>query len=296
MPKVSVVIPTYNYADFIGEAIESILAQTYPVSEIIVVDDGSTDETEQVVARFGDKISYIKKENGGVCSARNTGIKNSTGDFVAFFDADDISYPTRIEKQLAKFAEDAETGLVHCGIREIDAQGNSVQQNLEGKEGWVADDMLLLKPVIIGPGGTIMVKREAFQAVGVFDERLEIYEDWEFCYRVARKFKIGFVPEVLLDYHLHGKNSHSNLKKMERSLLIAFKKAFDTKEESVLRLRRESYGNFYKVLAGSSFSAGNYRMFAKYLVKSLWQKPGNIQYYLKFPARRLLKGYGNKST
>ena len=75
MPKVSVVIPTYNYANFIGEAIESIIAQTHPASEIIVGDDGSTDDTEQVVARFGSKVRYIKKENGGVCSARNTGIK-----------------------------------------------------------------------------------------------------------------------------------------------------------------------------------------------------------------------------
>ena len=181
-------------------------------------------------------------------------------------------------------------------MQEIDGQGNAVGLNLEGKEGWVADDMLLLKPVIIGPGGTIIVKREAFQAAGVFDERLEIYEDWEFCYRVARKFKIGFVPEVLLDYRVHGKNSHLNLKKMERSLLIAFEKAFDTKDESVSRLRRECYGNLYKILAGSSFRAGNYRMFTKYLIKSLRQKPGDIQYYLEFPVRRLRKGNEKKSA
>ncbi len=296
MLKVSVVIPTYNYARFIGEAIKSILAQTHPVSEIIVVDDGSSDDTEQVIAEFRGKVRYIEKENGGVCSARNVGIANSTGDFVAFFDADDISHPTRIEKQLARFAADAEIGLVHCGIREIDVQGNVVGCNVEGKEGWVADDMVLLKPVIIGPGGTIMVKREAFQAVGVFDERLEIYEDWEFCYRVARKFKIGFVPEVLLDYRLHGKNSHLNLEKMERSLSIAFEKTFKTKDENVLRLRRECYGNFYKVLAGSFFNAGNYPMFTKYLIKSMWQQPSNIRHYLEFPTRRLLKRGSNKSA
>ncbi len=289
MQKVSVVIPTYNYAYFIGEAIESILTQTIPVSEIIVVDDGSTDNTKQVIAAFGNKIRYLKKENGGVCSARNFGVKNSSGDFIAFFDADDISHPTKIEKQLAKFAEDAAIGLVHCGIREIDADGNIIQSNLDGKEGWVADEMLLLKPVIIGPGGTIMVRREVIAAVGAFDEQLEIYEDWEFCYRIARKYKIGFVNEALIDYRLHGHNSHLNLEKMERSLKIAFAKAFETSDKKIQRLRRESYGNFYKILAGSYFHQGNYPLFVKNSLKSLWLKPGNIQYYFTSPVRRLLK-------
>lgn len=289
MQKVSVVIPTYNYARFIGEAIESILVQTHPISDIVVVDDGSTDETQQVVAKFGSKIRYIKKENGGVCSARNVGIENSTGDFIAFFDADDISHPTKIEKQLAKFAEDAEVGLVHCGIRELDADGNIIQLNQNGKEGWVADEMLLLKPTIIGPGGTIMVRREVIAAVGAFDEQIEIYEDWEFCYRIARKYKIGFVNEALIDYRLHGDNSHLNLEKMERSLKIAFAKAFETGDKKIQRLRRESYSNFYKVLAGSYFHQRNYPMFVKNALKSLWLKPSNIKYSLTSPVRRLLK-------
>jgi glycosyltransferase involved in cell wall biosynthesis len=296
MPKVSVVIPTYNYGRFIGEAIESILAQTYPASEIIVVDDGSTDDTEQAAKKFGDKVRYIKKENGGVCSARNVGIKNASGDFVVFFDADDISHPAKIERQLAKFAEDSEIGLVHCGVRDFDSQGNTTQYHLVGEEGWVADDMLLMKPVVIGPGGTIMVKREAFAAVGDFDERLEIYEDWEFCYRVARKFKVGFVPEVLLDRRIHGSNSQTNIKKLERSVLLAFAKIFETTDEKILRLRRESYGNLFKILAGSYLDAGNHRMFIKYLVKSLWLKPGNIQHYLEFPVRQLRKSDKSKSV
>ncbi len=283
-PKVSVVIPTYNYARFIGEAVESILAQTYPATEIIVVDDGSTDDTEQVAAKFAGKIIYIKKENGGVCSARNVGIKNATGDFVVFFDADDISHPTKIEKQLAKFAQDSEIGLVHCGAKDLATPENTTGRvHIGGKEGWVADDILLMKPVLIGPGGTIMVKREVFVAVGIFDENLEIYEDWEFCYRVARKFKIGFVPEVLMEYRVHGNNAHLNVKKMERSGLLAYEKIFNTNDEKVLRLRRQCFGNFYKILAGSYLRAGNYPQFVKNLAKSLWLKPSNIKHYISFP-------------
>jgi hypothetical protein len=83
----------------------------------------------------------------------------------------------------------------------------------------------------------------------------------------------------------HNGNAHLNLEKMERSVLLAYEKAFNTTNEKILRLRRKSYGNFYKILAGSYFSAGNYRMFIKKMIKSLWLKPSNIQHYIKFPIR-----------
>src|SRR5947209_13220762 len=104
--SVSVIIPTYNHGRFIADAIESVLAQTYPVSEIIVVDDGSTDETQEVVEKFGEKVRYIEQANAGVSAARNTGIENSDGDLVAFLDADDTWLPEKIEKQVAKFGAD----------------------------------------------------------------------------------------------------------------------------------------------------------------------------------------------
>ncbi|MDQ3089309.1 MAG: glycosyltransferase, partial [Acidobacteriota bacterium] len=294
MQKVSVIIPTYNYAHFIGEAIESILAQTFPLSEIIVVDDGSTDNTEQIVAKYGNKVRYIKQENSGVCAARNFGVKNSSGDFIAFFDADDICFPAKIEKQMAKFAEDAKIGLVHCGMREFDLQGNTIRYHLEGrKEGWIADEILLLMPVITASGSSIMVSREAFNAVGGFDTNLTVGEDWDFCYRVARKFKVGFVPEILVDYRYHGKNTHLNLMKMERSMKIAFEKAFDTDDEKILRLRQKSYGNFYKTLAGSYFTAGNYQRFIRYSLKSLRLMPENIYYFSGFPLRKIRRNREN---
>ncbi len=111
---------------------------------------------------------------------------------------------------------------------------------------------------------------------------------------MARKFKVGFVHEVLVNYRYHGKNTHLNVKEMERSMRIAFEKAFDTDDEKILCLRRKCYGNFYKILAGSYFTAGNYRMFMKYSVKSLWLMPENISYFLAFPFRRLKKSYENK--
>ena len=96
-----------------------MLRQTRAADEIIVVDDGSTDDTEAVVTGFGERVRYVRQENAGVCAARNRGVAESSGDVIAFLDADDIWHPEKLEKQLEKFAEDPEIGLVHCGMPRI---------------------------------------------------------------------------------------------------------------------------------------------------------------------------------
>jgi glycosyltransferase involved in cell wall biosynthesis len=287
--KVSVIIPTYNYGRFINSAIESVLAQTFPIYEIIVVDDGSTDETEEIVKKFGDKVRYIKQKNSGVCAARNNGVANSSGDFIAFLDADDIWLPEKTEKQITKFQENAEIGLVSCGKREFDSEsGETTAFLLDGKEGWVADDLLLFEvPTINVSGGAIMVSRQAFDEVGGFDVNLIVAEDWDFCYRIARKFQVGFVPEVMVDYRIHGKNSHLNIIEMERSMKIFYEKAFQTDDKNILRLRQRAFGNFHTKLAGSYFRAKNYRKFWQHSLKSLWLTPQNYGRFLKFPFRWL---------
>ncbi len=286
---ISVIIPTYNYGRFIGEAIEGVLSQTLPAAEIIVVDDGSVDETAAEVAKFGDRVRYIRQENAGVCAARNNGVANSTGEFIAFLDADDIWEPEKLEKQLAKFAEDEEIGLVHCGMREFDSEtGETVAMHLEGGEGNVADDLLLWeKPVIIGPGGTIVVTREAFNKAGGFDTEMKVGEDWDFCYRVARKYKVGFVPEALVNYRSHSASAHRNVAEMERGMARFYEKAFASADTETLKLKARSYGNFHRVLSGSYFQAGNYPQFIKHAAKSIWNRPANLGYFLKFPLRKL---------
>ncbi len=278
--SVSVVIPTYNYGQFIKKAVESVLEQTLPISEIIVVDDGSTDDTEKIIKEFGDKIIYIKQQNLGVCAARNNGVKHSSGDFIVFHDADDILYPSKIEKQVDIFSEDPEIGFVHCGMREFNSEtGETIQIHTEGEEGWIAEELLLFeKPVIVGPG-SIIIKRSVFDEVGGFDTGLKNGEDWEFCYRVARKYKIGFAREVLFDYRNHMSNAHYNVSEMEFSLLKALKKTFDTNDKKVLSLRRRSYGNLHKILAGSYLYNKQYSDFFRNLFWSLWYKPKFLYYY-----------------
>lgn len=286
---ISVIIPSYNYGRFIAEAIESVLAQTLLPDEIIVVDDGSTDDTEEILKRFGDKITYIKQENAGVCAARNRGVTASSGEYIAFMDADDIWHPTKLEKQMAKFAEDPDIGLVHCGMREFESNtGEILGTHIEGGDADVAFALLLWEgKVIIGPGGTIILKREAFDSVGGFDADMKVGEDWDFCYRIARKYKVGFVPEVLVDYRSHSEAAHRNIYEMERGMGRFYEKAFETDNSDVLDLKRRAYGNYHKILAGSYFQAGQYGGFVRNAFKSVVKDPRNLGYFLKFPLRKM---------
>ncbi len=288
-PVISVIIPAYNYGRFIREAIEGVLSQTLPAAEIIVVDDGSTDETAAEVAKFGDKVRYIKQDNAGVCAARNNGVENSTGEFIAFLDADDIWEPEKLEKQIAKFAEDEEIGLLHCGMREFDSDtGETIATHLEGGDGSVANDLLLWeKPVVNVSGSSIMVTRKAFYDAGGFDTEMKVGEDWDFCYRVARKYKVGFVPEVLMNYRSHGASAHRNVAEMERGMARFYDKAFADADAETLQIRARSLGSFHRVLSGSYFQAGNYSQFLKHAAMSIWMRPGNLGYFLKFPLRKL---------
>ena len=296
MPKsASVVIPTYNYGRFIVDAVRSVLNQTRLPSEIIVVDDGSTDETAAVVRAFGDGVRYIRQDNAGVCAARNRGVSESTSELIAFLDADDMWEPTNLEKHIARFENDEEIGLVHCAMREFDGEtGETIRFHMEGGEDGVADNLLLWEgPVIVGPGGTVTVSRKAYDHVGGFDTRMEVGEDWDFCYRVARSFKIGFVAEPLVNYRNHNAAAHRNVENMERGMLMFYEKAFATGDPEILKLRRRAYGNFHKVMAGSYFHSGRMGKFFTHAAKSIWMRPGNLEYFLRFPMRRLAADRGH---
>lgn len=288
MPKsVSVVIPTYNYGRFIKETINSVLDQTCPPSEIIVVDDGSTDETAAVVGGFVEAVRYIRQDNAGVCAARNRGVSESNSDLIAFLDADDTWEPSNLEKQVARFESDEALGLVHCGMREFDSEtGETIRLYMEGGEEGVADNLLLWEgPVIVGPGA-VTVTRKAFDRVGGFDARMKVGEDWDFCYRVARLFKIGFIAEPLLNYRRHNAAAHHNVENMERGMLMFYEKAFATVNPEILKLRRRAYGNFHKVMAGSYLHSGRLGKCFWHAVRSLWMRPANLGYFLRFPMRR----------
>jgi glycosyltransferase involved in cell wall biosynthesis len=288
MLQVSVIIPCYNYGRFVGDAVESVLAQTLSPHEVIVVDDGSTDETARVLARFGERIRVVYQKNQGVATARNAGVAHATGDLFAFLDADDVWLPAKLEKQVRRFAGEPDLGLVHCGVLEVDAAGKPLRLLLDGMEGWVAEELLLFRRnVILGGGSAMVVSRAAFNATGGFDDRLPPTEDWDLWYRLARRHRVGFVPEVLVQYRCHGSNHSQNLKKRERGVLLIYEKAFQDPDPQLQRLRRRAYGNLHLGLAGFYFSAGQSLNTLRHLLRSLWLTPSNCLRLLGYPFRYL---------
>jgi glycosyltransferase involved in cell wall biosynthesis len=287
--RVSVVIPTHNHGRFVEEAVESVLGQTHPPAETIVVDDGSTDDTAARLERFAGRVEVIRQANAGVSAARNRGAAHATGELLAFLDADDAWVSTKLERQVARLQADEGLGLVHCGVIEVDADGQKLRERLDGQEGWVADAMLRFggEGVILGGGSGAVLRRDAYLEVGGFDARLSTSADWDLYYRVARGHRVGFVPEPLVRYRCHSSNMHANIRAMERDMLRAFAKAFADPHAPERRLLRRSYGNLHLVLAGCYFRAGEYRRFAWHSFRCLLLTPSHIGRFMSYPYRRL---------
>jgi len=211
VPKVSVIIPTYNRAQLVGRAIRSVLNQTYQDFETIVVDDGSTDNTEEVVKSFNDsRIRYIRhEENRGGSAARNTGIRAARGEYVAFLDSDDEWLLEKLEEQIALFRKNPECGAVYTK-RLIFDNGKIKIVPQDQQEGWILKP--LLRSNVVGTTSSVVVKRQCFDKVGLFDERLLSSQDWDMWIRIAKHFTFRAIPKPLIKYHArHGPQISTNL-------------------------------------------------------------------------------------
>jgi glycosyltransferase involved in cell wall biosynthesis len=215
---VSVIIPTYNYAHFVIDAINSVLNQTYKSVEIIVVDDGSTDNTHKVLEKFilDRKIKYIKKNNGELSSARNAGIKVSTADYIAFLDADDMWEPNKLEEQIKIFknSEYKNLGVVYCQYSLIDTSGRPLVHGYTVKINPTMKGMiferLLESNTIVSSGSGVLIKRECLEKTGYFDEDLKSAEDWDMWLRLAKHFEFDYSDKNLVKIRKHSKNMQNN--------------------------------------------------------------------------------------
>ena len=197
MPEVSVVIPTFNSAQLVPEAIESVLRQTYKDFELIVVDDGSSDDTGVVLSEFGNRIHYFRQPNQGVGAARNRGLALAQGKYIAFLDADDLWSPTKLAEQIPLF-EDATVGLVYSDWAVISDRGQpsgSRLKDLHPRSGYVFD--ALVQCGFILTSGTV-VRRSCLDNVGNFDQTLSHAEDYDLWLRICYRWKAQFVNKVLV--------------------------------------------------------------------------------------------------
>ncbi|WP_251923634.1 glycosyltransferase family 2 protein [Salinibacter ruber] len=197
-PAVSVVLPTYNRANLVGRAILSVQRQTFDKWELVVVDDSSEDRTKQVVESFDDeRIRYTKHTiNRGGGAARNTGIRMSEGEYIAFLDSDDKWYKNKIKKQLQVFRQNCDSvSLVYTGMEMV---GHNERKILPESKGWISEELILENPV--GSCSAVMVKSEVFKNVGLFDEDLPSSQDKDMWFRICKKYKADFVDGVHVMY------------------------------------------------------------------------------------------------
>ena len=245
MPKVSVIIPAYNGARYISEAIQSVINQVFKDYEIIVIDDGSTDNTKVILKEYDSKIKcFHHSENQGPSAARNTGIVNSKGEYLAFLDADDIWLSNKLESQLKMMGEFPETGLLGCGFYRLDDSGNIIEEI----QGWVnskRDDLLrelMIRNVISGSCSGVVIKRECFDKVGLFDEDLRGSEDRDMWFRIAKSCEIRFFKEPLVKIRDHRNSSHKDVDIMKTGQKKFYLKH---RREVGMILRRKAYSSIY---------------------------------------------------
>lgn len=245
-PLVSCVIPTYNYGRYISRAIDSVLGQTYANIEVIVVDDGSTDCTANILRsfkeKFGSRIYYIYQENAGVNAARNRGISCSNGDYIAFLDADDEWISDKIEKQLNAIQADVKVGMVGCGYKWINDEGIILAHEVGPVP--PSQDMLiqhlLLRSFNFGGSSSVLIRKQCFLTIGFFDEILHGSEDRDMWLRIVKQYTAVNIPDVCTIIHYHDDNSHTNYTKMLRSHFQFIRKHY-VQESMKKRLRAISY-------------------------------------------------------
>jgi glycosyltransferase involved in cell wall biosynthesis len=215
--EVSVIIPAFNAAKFLRQAVGSVLEQTQNDLEIIIVDDGSVDETPEIAKSFDERVRYFRKENGGITSARNLGLREAKGEFIASLDADDYFLsPTKLGSQIAVMKKFDDCGLVLSGWLNVDENGVEIEK----REPWKYAPRLDLKDMVTWSPflpSVMLFRRAALESIGGFNPDVRIIEDFDVVTRlIIAGFTAKWLPEVTTAYRLHDKNITRNLSDMEK--------------------------------------------------------------------------------
>jgi len=240
--SVSCIIPTYNRANFLRDAVSSVQNQTHPVDEIIIIDDGSTDHTSSVIRSIPDRrIRYTYQPNAGISSARNHGIRLSSGKVIAFLDSDDIWVPNKLERQLDCLSR-GHYGLVYCAKSWMDATGAEIENPYPQKtfpHGSVFRELFLSN--FITSASCVIALRRCFDDVGLFTESADFSngQDYELWLRIAHAYRVGAVPEEMVRYRTHQANQTGTRPRRYRGTLSAVDKASRLDPDRVLLRKRD---------------------------------------------------------
>ena len=279
---VSVIIPAYNGQEYIREAIESVLAQTYRPIEIVVVDDGSPVSMEEAVAGYGDEVRYLRKENGGTAAARNAGWRASRGELIALLDQDDLWLPQKLERQVPRFAEDERIGMVTGWMEVFDAETGEPKGIFRPPAEVTVHDVL---GFTLPPVQTMVFRRSALEQLGGFDETMRGTDDWDMDIRVAAEFRVVTVQEVLGKARMHPAQQGKNGEQMYLNSLRVLEKHRSVHGSCVQcrealkkshRLIREYHAQYIKGRARAAWSEGHYTAAISKTMRAFLQDPPAI--------------------
>lgn len=308
--KISAIIPTYNSQDYILDAIKSIQRQTQPVNEIIIIDDGSVDDTKKIVSSVTGNIKYIKQNNHGPSTARNTGIKIAQGDWIAFLDADDQWLEDKIEKQSKVLETFPELHLIAGDMQEINIENKIVTPSVLAKHNLLEkfqmnqsrtiDNALaaLVQKNFI-PTGTVLVKRATLLEAGLFNNDIRFGEDLELWAKIAAQHPISCMPDLLMLRRLHNQNATNSTKPMMEDLVTVMqsirhytKDTLKAQNISADQLVADAWAN----LGYWQFVNSNYTGAKKAFLSSLKEQPNkrSLMYLIAcFLPRRIIKTLRN---
>jgi glycosyltransferase involved in cell wall biosynthesis len=289
LPRVSVVIPAYNAAETLREAIDSVLGQTLRDLEVVVVDDGSTDATASMVHDYDSRVRCITTPNRGVSAARNTGIAESTGELVAFLDADDLWKPGKLERQIELLESRPEAGVSTTGALRVTT---SLEPVREERPRIITGDPcteILLHSMVLGScSSSALIRRDLLVDVGGFDSRFSQCADIDLFLRLGRCTRFAVVPEPLFLYRAVEGNMSSDISLLERDIMAVLDRFFeDDVDKTYAPLRRRAYSNHWMILCGSYYRTGDRASALLALVRSLRLDPRNITRPLGLPSRNL---------
>jgi glycosyltransferase involved in cell wall biosynthesis len=273
MPKVDIIIPAYNAARYLTAALCSVEAQTFEDWRILLIDDGSTDNTAEVAAPFADRLgqrfTYIKQENQGVSAARNAAIRNSSAEYMALLDSDDIWLPCRLAESLSYLESHPRVGVIHSSVAFVDETGVILQTfNAPQKhgEGMIAPYIYMRKVHL--PCPTVTFRRRCIETVGLFDESMRATEDRDLLLRIALHFEVGFIPKVLAHYRLSAASASADPNHMLRGQLRFIEKHYGAPGCGAL-VRRIALSQCYREHAEALERHGHHWKALKFTARSI---------------------------
>lgn len=263
MVRVSVIIPCYNGAQYLPDALDSALAQTFGDFELLIVDDGSTDDTAEVagryIARDRERVHYLHQPNCGLAVARNTAISHARGDLLALLDCDDIWTPERLAEGIALMDARPEVGLTHANIVYVDGEKRPIREDLVRQEqylsGRIFEHIYTRRAHLACP--TVLFRRECVERVGGFDPELTRLgcEDRDLWLRIARKYDVAYLPKALAYYRVTAGSMSRNREKMLKARLYVLDKYGEPTMHSRY-LRRQALAGIYQEMALLARGAG----------------------------------------